>query len=112
MSIHVRPATTTDIPEIERIAVAAHMFPEPDVGFLGEQLLAATDAAVWLVAEVHQRIIGAAYCAPKPFADKMWNVYFIAVEPTAHRSGVGRALMSRVEHDLSDFPVTQRERAL
>lgn len=37
---------------------------------------------------------------PSRFADRLWNLYFLASRPDGHRSGAGTALVQRVEHDL------------
>jgi ribosomal protein S18 acetylase RimI-like enzyme len=52
----------------------------------------------WLVATTDESgVIAAAYLAPEPFADRLWNVYFIAVQPHEHGRGTGTALMAHVE---------------
>lgn len=55
----------------------------------------------WLVAAQDDgAIAGAAYAAPEPFADRLWNLYFLAVRPDRHGAGVGTNLIARVEGDL------------
>ncbi|GAC1412447.1 MAG: GNAT family N-acetyltransferase [Mycobacterium sp.] len=55
----------------------------------------------WVVREdAHGDVVGTAYYAPEPFADRMWNLYFIAVMPDGHRAGTGSALITHVEGDL------------
>ncbi len=56
------------------------------------------DGHVWEVAvdDIGQ-VLGAAYYAPEPFADRVWNLYFIPVRPNQHRGGVGHALIDHVE---------------
>ena len=43
---------------------------------------------------------GAAYYVPEPFADRMWNLCFIAVSPTWQGSGIGGELVQRLESNL------------
>jgi ribosomal protein S18 acetylase RimI-like enzyme len=45
-------------------------------------------------------VIGAAYFAPEPFSDRMWNLYFIAVDPSQQGNGVGAMLIEHVERHL------------
>lgn len=45
---------------------------------------------------------GASYGAPEPFADRPWNLYFLAVSPAAHRRGVGSVLVDHVVSTLTD----------
>lgn len=47
-------------------------------------------------------VLGACYWAPEPFADRVWNLYFLAVAPAAHRRGVGRALVDHVVRALTE----------
>lgn len=101
-AVSIRPARADDIPRVEAIAVAAKMFGAEEVGFIGERFAAGGDGAHWLVAERDAVIVGAAYYAPEPFADRMWNLYFIAVDPAAHGQGIGRGLMAVVESALRD----------
>ncbi len=58
----------------------------------------------WLVAtNDHGEVIAAGYYAPEPFADRVWNLYFLAVAPERHRSGSGRALIEFAEQELRDL---------
>lgn len=101
----IRAATARDAEAIESTAVAAEMFSTEEAGFLGEMLRAAcggeSPGAHWLVLEDDARgVVGAAYYAPEPFADRMWNLYFIAVAPADQGSGAGTQLMAHVEASL------------
>ena len=49
---------------------------------------------------VDEAVVGAAYFAPEPFADRVWNLYFLAVDPDAHRRGVGTVLTHHVVRHL------------
>jgi len=98
-------ARADDRSAVEAIAVAARMFEPADVGFLGEMLgeHQATDEGRegWLVARAEDgTVLGATHFAPEPFADRMWNLYFIAVDPRWHGRGLGQALMAEVESRL------------
>jgi len=77
------------------------MFAPDDLAMLEGMLqdhvaLAGTDHR-WLVARDAQAgFVGAAYVAPEPFADRVWNLYFLAVARGHERSGVGTALVGEV----------------
>ena len=45
-------------------------------------------------------MVGAAYVAPEPFADRLWNLYFLAVSPDRHGAGTGTQLIAHVEDEL------------
>lgn len=62
---------------------------------------------VWLVYESDGAVVGGAYYAPdgthypSPLArEGVWNMYFIGVQPSQQRSGVGSRLLEEVEKQL------------
>lgn len=101
----IRPATEADLDRIKEIAVAAQMFTAEEAEFFDEMVHGALDGSLeghqWLVAEVDGvMVVGAAKFAPEPFADRMWNLYFIAVDPAHQGTGIGSALVAQVETGL------------
>lgn len=108
--VTIRPAQNTDATTIEAIAVAAGMFTPEEATMLGEMLEASQSEtlggetgpeAYWLVAQdAAGELLGAAYVSVEPFADRMWNLYFIAVQPSHQGTGVGTHLMRHVEKTL------------
>lgn len=103
--IQIREAEPTDRAAIRALAIDNRMFQPDDMGDFDRTLDGAFDGTLddhrWLVAiDDTDHIIGAAYYAPEPFADRLWNLYFLASRPDGHRSGAGTALVQRVEHDL------------
>lgn len=49
--------------------------------------------------------IGWSYVAPDPYADRVWNVWWIGVSPAYHARGVGQALLSHIEQAAMDAGV-------
>jgi len=101
----VRPATDGDVGPIQRLAVDNGMFVPGDLAGFDEMLRGYLDGSLdqhrWIVAlDPDGRIAGAAYYAPEPFADRVWNLYFLAVDPHLHRHGVGTTLVAHVETSL------------
>jgi N-acetylglutamate synthase-like GNAT family acetyltransferase len=45
-------------------------------------------------------VIAAANFAPERFSDRMWNLYFIAVNPSHQGKGIGGALLDHIEAHL------------
>ena len=75
-------------------------FDEPLDGFFAGTL----EHHVWLVIEDSGGdVIGAAYYAPEPFSDRVWNLYFIAVKPGNQGDGAGGALIGYVEQELREM---------
>lgn len=105
MTQMIRTAEPNDLDAIKRIAVAAEMFSVDEVEFFDEMFGGWLDGSLvghqWLVATGEDgAVLGAANYAPEPFADRMWNLYFIAVEPEHQGRGVGGELMATAEVEL------------
>ncbi len=103
----IRDAQLADLDAIKALAVAAEMFPEDAVGWVDEMLPGALSGALeghaWLVhTDAAGQLEGAVYYAPEPFADRVWNVYFIAVQPKTQGRGVGSGLLAAVEAALRE----------
>ena len=100
----VRAATAPDADAIRALATDNGMFDPGDMdGFdemMGGYLDGTLDRHAWIVATNDTEIAGAAYYAPEPFADRLWNLYFLAVRPGGHRSGAGSVLIQWVEQAL------------
>jgi ribosomal protein S18 acetylase RimI-like enzyme len=103
----VRAAVASDVEEIRALAISNAMFAPEDMGEFDDALNGYLDGVLeghrWLVATgVGGRVEGAAYVAPEPFGDRIWNLYFLAAHPSRHRRGAGSALVTRVEQTLRD----------
>jgi len=104
--LQIRPAQPDDAEPIKALAVAADMFALDEVAMFDPMLAGFFDGSLdghkWIVAETAdgEPIAGAAYYAPEPFADRMWNLYFIAVDPGTQGSGSGTALLEHIEGEL------------
>ena len=101
----IRPAEPRDIPAIKTIAIDAKMFDADGATFVDDVVTGILDGTLhdhhFVVCEASDAtVIGAAYFAPEPFSDRMWNLYFIAVHPRQQGNGVGAALLDHVEHQL------------
>lgn len=103
----IRPATQQDRPAIHRLAVGNDMFAPEELTGIDEMLDGFLAGSMpghrWLVTVDDDRVVAAAYVAPEPFADRLWNLYFIAVDPTRHGQGHGRDLIAHIEGVLRDL---------
>lgn len=97
----IRSATGDDIDRIRRLAIDNGLFGPDEMDGFDEMLAGYLDGSMvghdWIVLERDGDIAGAAYYAPEPFADRLWNLYFIAVDGDHHRGGIGQELLSHVE---------------
>lgn len=100
----IRLATLDDIPAIRALAVDTQMFTAEEAGFVDQLVPASLDGTApqdrWVVSYQGDAVVGAAYLGPQPFADRVWNVYFIAVAPSAQGHGIGARLMEHLEAHL------------
>lgn len=97
----IREATTVDIEAIKQIAVDTNMFASDEVDAFDEMLGGFVDGSpdghAWVVGELDGRVVGAAYYAPEPFGDRVWNLHFLAADPSTQGAGVGSALLRDAE---------------
>jgi ribosomal protein S18 acetylase RimI-like enzyme len=98
----IRAATPSDVPAVRQIAIATGMFTDadwPDVeSMMSDSVRGELEDHHWIVLEDHAgTVVGAAYYAPEPFSNHMWNLYFLGVRPASQGDGVGGALVAHVE---------------
>jgi ribosomal protein S18 acetylase RimI-like enzyme len=103
--VTVRAAGTEDVGAIRALAIGNGMFAPDDMGGFDAELQSYLDGTSqgsrWIVArDDDERMVGAGYYAPEPFGDRVWNLYFLAVDEGRHRLGVGSALVEHVEQAL------------
>jgi ribosomal protein S18 acetylase RimI-like enzyme len=102
--ISVRAVERADATDIRSLALDNQMFGPEDMGPFDEMLAGFFSGELsdhhWVAAVDEGRVVAAAYYAPEPFSDRMWNLYFIATAPDAHGTGVGSTLLRAVESDL------------
>ena len=101
----IRVAESKDIDAIRAIAIETEMFAIDDAGFVDEVVAGILSGALpdhhFVVHETADgAVVGAAYYAPEPFSDRMWNLYFIAVSPSRQGHGIGGWLIDHVEGEL------------
>jgi ribosomal protein S18 acetylase RimI-like enzyme len=100
----VRAAIGDDADVIRRLAVDNGLFAPEDRGEFGEMLTGYLTGSLaqhsWIVLDDAGTVIGAAFYAPEPFRDRVWNLFFIAVDAAQHGAGAGSALVEHVEAKL------------
>lgn len=104
-NLTVRAATPAETQSIRQLALDNHMFQPDEMGDFDEMLTGFFDGSLddhrWIVAtDDTDLVVAAAYYAPEPFSDRMWNLYFIATAPDRHGTGAGTALIGHVEDEL------------
>jgi ribosomal protein S18 acetylase RimI-like enzyme len=104
----IRPTVPADVPRLVELTAATGLFRPEEIVALGEVFddyfsieLLAGDAATHccFTSEQNGQIIGYVYLAEAEMSDRAWYVWWIAVDPTIHKRGVGRALMHYAEDE-------------
>jgi ribosomal protein S18 acetylase RimI-like enzyme len=100
----IRAVEREDIELIKQLATDNQMFGPEEVEFFDDTISGHLDGTLpddrWFVAEIDGRLAGAAYVAPEPFGHLVWNLYFLATEPSGHGRGVGSQMIAAVEDHL------------
>lgn len=106
-TFNVRAAEPGDANTIKQLALLNHMFEPEEMGDFDEMLAGFFDGSLeehrWIVAmsnDPSRGVAAAAYYAPEPFSDRMWNLYFIATDPAQHGSGAGTTVVEWIEAEL------------
>ncbi len=99
-----------DLPAVARIVDDNDMFPSamlqdmsaPYFGSSSSPPLGGPRGDQWYVALVNDEVVGVAFVAPEKLTDRVWNLLCIAVLPSHHSTGVGRALIEAAEAALKE----------
>ena len=95
----IREAIPADADAIIAIAEASGLFGPDDLAAFAPMIREGIGGeALWLTGGG-----GAAMAEAEPFADRVWNLRFIAVLPEARRQGTGAALLRAAEARLHDL---------
>ena len=103
----LRPITPADTDTLVSLTARTGHFKQIEVETLREVLAdyhkeereKGHRAFVW---EVEGRILGYVYHAPEEMTDRTWYLWWIAVDSTAQRRGLGSMLLAFVEQDIRD----------
>ncbi len=94
----IREATPADAGVLLAIAEASGLFGPEDLEAFAPMIREGIGGeALWLTGDG-----GAAMAEAEPFADRVWNLRFIAVLPEARRRGTGAALLRAAEARLRE----------
>lgn len=94
----IHEATPADADAIIAIAEASGLFGPEDLAAFAPMIREGIGGeALWLTGDG-----GAAMAEAEPFADRVWNLRFIAVLPQARRQGTGAALLAAAEARLRE----------
>jgi len=104
----IRPTTAADLPRLLALTAGTGLFSDYDLetleGVLGDYLEgdpAENEEAghVCVTAELDGAAAGYLYYAEAEYADRVWYVWWVAVDKVAQGRGVGRELLGHAETD-------------
>ena len=99
-SQRIRLATQNDASAVDRLS---HETGLADGDEHQDTLEPMDDEHTWIVLENESdAVIGAAYFGPQGHSDRVWNLYFLAVDPRLQGGGTGSALVAWAEANLRD----------
>ena len=101
----IRSAKDNDSKAILEVAGASGLFQPPELEEVSGMLAAhfageSGEGHEWLVDDVAGDVMGAAYYAPEPFTEGVWNLYMLVVHPKGQGKGQGKGLVRFVENAL------------
>lgn len=99
----IRAAVPADYRTAVDVALASGLFEESERELVTALLADAFSAPerVLLISEDAGRAVGVLDARPREATDGTWELTLIAVDRSAQGSGIGRALVRRLEHELA-----------
>ena len=97
---YIRPLERGDLDRVAYLVEKNGMFPPDLLPGMTAAYFDSDEAQRWLVFDDGQ-VDAACYFVPEEFADRVWNLLMIAVDPTRHGAGLGSKLMKTVETQLA-----------
>lgn len=96
----IRSVRAADIAALRDVIDENELFPSAMLeGMAADFLINPNNPQIWLTCD-EARPVAVAFCAPEPMTAAVWNLYLIAVHPSAQGEGRGSALLRKVQDDL------------
>jgi ribosomal protein S18 acetylase RimI-like enzyme len=98
----IRAMRREDLAGVRLVLDSTGLFPSSMVKEMAEPFLGGNAPHLWLVTLREDRVSGFAYCEPERMTEGTYNLLAIAVASDLQRSGVGAALVHKVESALRE----------
>lgn len=100
----IRPAILNDRNEMIKLFYTLNLFNTDEIKFMSDLLdnyfsESLGEGHYWIVGG-DSSIVSAAYYAPEPFGQNVYNLYFIGVLPNQQGKGIGSSMLEYVENHL------------
>ena len=101
----IRPLAGSDRARVQEILVATARFTRQEVGWAMELVDAAAggakgEYAAHVIEDAARSVQGYVLFGPTPMADGVWDLYWIAVDPSRQGEGLGQILLRFVENEV------------
>jgi ribosomal protein S18 acetylase RimI-like enzyme len=97
----MRPVDPADTPALVALSCSSGLFKPEEAdairGMLDEYHAANALGGQMHVWDAGGTPVGVVYFAPRPFADRVWELLMIAVDAPRHRQGIGSKMLAGVE---------------
>lgn len=97
----MRPVVPADTPALVALSCSSGLFKPEEAdairGMLDEYHAANAQGGQMHVWDEGRTLLGVVYFAPRPFADRVWELLMIAVDAPHHRQGIGSKMLAGVE---------------
>jgi ribosomal protein S18 acetylase RimI-like enzyme len=106
MNLTIRKAVPDDLPAFKAVIDSNELFPADLLDDMVQDFFtnpASTD--IWLCAELENRPVAVAYCAPERMTEGTFNLYLIAVLSDLKGKGIGGEVMQFLENQLKSSGV-------
>lgn len=104
MDVQLRALTSDDRPALTAILRATSEFTDDERGValeLIDEALRGDDDYHFVIAEAGGTIVGYACFGPAPMTDGVWDLYWIAVDPSSRSNGIGLVLLRACESEAT-----------
>jgi len=103
----IRTAILNDRNEMIKLFSTLNLFNTDEIKFMSDLLdnyfsQTLGEGHYWIVGG-DSGIVSAAYYAPEPFGQNVYNLYFIGVLPNQQGKGIGSSMLEYVENHLRQF---------
>ena len=103
--VRLRPLQAADRVRVEAVTRGVGLFREDEIPValeVFEATAAANDTYEGVAAEADGVLVGWASWGPRAGTQGTWDLYWIVVDATRHRDGIGSLLLAEMEHRVAN----------
>lgn len=101
--MNIRSTKARDIKGLQTVLDGTGLFPADMLPDMVSSFLSSEDSGdIWLTCEVGGEAVGFCYAVPETLTQGTWNMLAIAVAPLRQGTGIGRAIVAKLEAILAE----------